>query len=210
MPLWKTIHPDFEGEIQIWQITEPDEYFLERLELTPAEEAELKPLKARRRTEWLASRLLIKNMLPGSQLECLKDRHGKPTLQVDPHFISISHSHDLVAVIVSRYVVGLDIQFLVEKITRIAHRVVSETELEHCDEDNYIKWLHVEWGAKEAMYKAYGLRSIDFRKQMILDPFTVREEGNVMGHMPLETHELVFDLYYEFIEDLCVVYCKPI
>ncbi|MBV6653241.1 MAG: hypothetical protein KI786_05775, partial [Mameliella sp.] len=53
-------HPiDSGGEIGVWDIEEPEEWFLSQLDLKADEKAQFQPLKGRRRVEWLAARQLI-------------------------------------------------------------------------------------------------------------------------------------------------------
>ncbi|MBP6695338.1 MAG: hypothetical protein KA161_09425, partial [Saprospiraceae bacterium] len=40
--------------------------------------------------------------------------------------------------------------------------------------------LHVYWGAKEAMYKIYGRKEIDFKKELFVDAFTI-QDGHVFS-----------------------------
>jgi len=82
--------------------------------------------------------------------------------------ISISHSQDKVAVIASPFNVGIDIQKLVEKMRRLSVKFLGTTEAEW---DNSLEDLHVIWGAKEAMYKAWGKRGIDFARDMQVHKF---------------------------------------
>ena len=97
--------------------------------------------------------------------DCLKDQYGKPFLDGSNQFISFSHSEDLVAVAVSDVPVGIDIQLGVEKIARISHKFVNSEEASFANRD-LLTNLHLIWGAKEAVFKAYGRKEVDFRKHM--------------------------------------------
>lgn len=152
--------------IGIWEITEDEAYFTHRLELTEEEKIQLSAIKGQRRVHWLCSRHLLHLITnEDSRTMCLKDGFGKPHLYQSELSISFSHSDDLVAVAMSRYLVGIDIQKSVEKIHRIKHKFVNgdegaqkgQSEMEH---------LHWIWGAKEAAFKAYGRKQVDFLKHM--------------------------------------------
>lgn len=162
----------------IWQVTEPDDYFLANIKLYKKEIEEISTLKSRKKTEWLASRYLL-HLLSERKLRgaCLKDEYGKPYLDGSNWFISMSHSHDIVAVAAAEVPVGVDIQYQVSKIDRIAKRFLSEDELSSVNPDYKMTWLHVYWGAKESMYKAYGRKSVDYRSELRVEPFSFRPEG---------------------------------
>jgi len=74
-------------------------------------------------------------------------------------------------VVASPQSVGIDVQKLVSKIGRIAHKYMREEETASLNEATRLEHLHVYWGAKEALYKAYGRRELDFKKHILIEPF---------------------------------------
>jgi phosphopantetheinyl transferase (holo-ACP synthase) len=159
----------------IWQNNEPVTFFEEKINLYPAELHEIAGLKYRKRLEWFSSRYIL-HLLSEREVRgaCLKDEYGKPYLENSEYHISMSHSHELTAVIASKAVVGVDIQYKVEKITRIVGRVLSDSELSDLGRIYSLEAIHVYWGAKEAMYKIYGRKEVDFRKELMVNPFEIR------------------------------------
>ena len=158
-----------EGEFAIWEIEEDTINLFERLELTDEELQKASSMSNARKKEWIAARWLIHKLSGRAQRgRCLKDEYGKPYLEDSKYKISISHSQDKVAVIASPYNVGIDIQKLVEKMRRLSVKFLG---VEEASWDNSLEDLHIIWGAKEAMYKAWGKRGIDFGKDMKVEPF---------------------------------------
>lgn len=194
-------------EIAIWNIQESEDWFLAKLHLDKLEQGQLAAIKGHRRLEWLAARYLLSQMLGGISGAMVKDEYGKPHLEHLPLHVSLSHSHGLAAVIVSNRLTGIDIQKLVAKIERIAHRVMRPVELESLGQENRIEHLHVYWGAKEALYKAYGRRELDFCKNILVHPFyfdlTI---GKSKGQVIKDDFKARFDLHYQQIEDFILVY----
>jgi len=191
-----------EGELGLWQIEETEEYFLERLQLRRREYQELEYLKGNRRLEWLAGRWLL-HLMSGRKMRgsCLKDEFGKPYLSDSLYEISISHSHGQVAVLAAPCSVGVDIQKVIEKIDRIAHKFMREPEMRSLREATRIEHLHVYWGAKEALYKAYGRRSLDFKEHIFIDPFGYDLEGGICtGHISKGEYLQFFEVKYELIK----------
>jgi len=210
MPIFyqKQILP--QGELGIWKITETENYFLERLKIDDVEQLQFDQLKGRKRIEWLASRWLLHKM--SGRIDrgaCLKDDFGKPFL-VDSNFhISISHSHDLVSVMASPLNIGVDIQFIVEKIGRLAHKFLSDDEFESLSPSQRIEHLHVYWGAKEALYKAYGRKMLDFKQHIHVGPFELNPsgEGKIKAAIRKDSYSNSFIVHYQKFGNYFLVYC---
>src|SRR4030095_14660533 len=95
------------------------------------------------------------------------DEFGKPHLHDGKH-ISITHSHQFSAIILSDQVVGIDIELQREKIIRIADKF-TETEfafLEAEEKEEYIRKLTVIWGVKEAIFKIRNEKGISFKEHI--------------------------------------------
>lgn len=191
-----------EGVLGIWEIAEDEAFFRARLALTPAEQAQLDAIKGRKRTEWLAVRHLI-HLLSEREVRgaILKDACGKPHLEGSTWHISISHSHARAAAIASPLPVGVDIQYIVPRIERIAHKFLRPEEQEALDDDHRIAHMHVYWGAKESLYKAWGRRQLDFRAHLWLEPFPfLPEGGHTTGHIEKDGRRLDFCVYYRLLD----------
>lgn len=205
--LYRPIHP--EGVIGVWHMAEDEAYFRQHLELFPDEVALLASIPGQgRRTEWLAVRYLL-HVLSGHTYRgaVTKDEYGKPHLSNSNYQISFSHSDQLVAVAAAPTAVGIDIQKFVPKIERIAHRFLCEQEnsrLHHADRN----WqLHYHWCAKEAMYKAYGRRQLDFCQNIRVHPIGhTGMDGHSSGWVRKDAFEAEYDLYYEQINDYLMVW----
>ena len=137
----------------------------------------------------------------------VKDVHGKPFLHNSTQHVSISHSHELAAAIIADEVVGIDIQKVVEKIERIAERFLNAEELNFISPSLYrLEQLHVCWCAKEALYKAYGKRELDFCCHLLLDPFVYQPEGGrFKGRVNKGVYDQTFELHYSMIEQCILV-----
>ena len=197
-----------EGELGIWNLEEEESFFLQRLDLFPEERVQIDQMKGRRRLEWLAGRYLL-HYMSGREIRgaCLKDEYGKPHLENSLYQISISHSHERVAVAAAPMGIGVDIQFLVEKIERIAFKFMREEEMDSLLPATRLLHLHVYWGAKEALYKAYGRREIDFRLNLHITPFQFSPEGgNTLGWIRKEAFIQQFEVYYEWMDEYVLVW----
>lgn len=196
------------GELGLWLISESDDFFIERLQLLSSEQDYINTLKGKRKSEWLAGRWLL-HYMSGRKVRgaCLKDEYGKPYLQDSDYQISISHSHGKAAVIAAPYSVGIDIQKIVGKIERIAHKYMREAEFESLEDSTRLEHLHVYWGAKEALYKAYGRRELDFRAHIHIEPFSYNlQEGFCSGKVIKGDFCAEYQIWYEKSEDFILVW----
>ena len=192
-----------EGEIGLWEIEEEERFFADKLQLAYSERQQIDRIKGHRRLEWYASRYLLHHMSGREKRGiCLKDDFGKPFLLDSLFDISISHSRELAAVIAAPCSVGIDVQRIVEKIDRIAHKYMREEEMVSLKPDTRIPHLHVYWGAKECLYKAYGRKNLDFKKHIFIRPFEYDVTiGTFSGYVLINEEMLHFELHYEVIEE---------
>lgn len=156
--------------VAVWHITEQEDFFLPKLSLSFDEMTELSLIKGKKRMEWLAARYLVHILLGSEERICwVKDDFGKPYLAGKNIFFNISHSGEMAAAIIGKQEVGIDIQIFTPKIARIASKFMREKDLQHIPEENLLAYLHLFWAAKEALYKAYGRRELDFKEHIFVD-----------------------------------------
>ena len=199
-----------EGELGLWKIEEDELFFYRQMSLSKVEQKQLEKIKGHRRLEWLASRWLLHKM-SGRKFRgaCLKDEFGKPYLQNSLFEISISHSRKIAAVIAAPVLVGIDIQKIVGKINSIAHKFMRPEETNSLNDETKLVHLHVYWGAKEALYKAYGRRALDFKQHIHIEPFSFSTKGGqFVGKIIKDEYFASFQLWYELIDDFVLVYAK--
>ncbi len=208
MPVILHEHIQPQGEIGLWRIEEPEDWFLARLSLSPSESEQLAQIRGRRRVEWLAVRQLVHDMSGrATRGAFLKDEYGKPHLEGSAYQISISHSGGLAAAIAAPCPVGIDIQNLVPRISHLAHKFMRPLELESLQPDWRLEQIHVYWGAKEALYKAYGRRALDFSSNIHIHPFSFDPlGGQCTGLIVKEAYKAHFKLHYSMIGEYVLVY----
>jgi len=115
----------------IWKIEESADELLAQLQLKEHELSYLDTLiNGKRNLHWLSTRVLLRRMMDtDNYIDCKVDSSGKPYLSNFPHHISLSHSYDYAAVMVSKNkAVGIDIELVKDKIERIAHKFLSKEE----------------------------------------------------------------------------------
>ncbi|MFN0034083.1 MAG: 4'-phosphopantetheinyl transferase family protein [Saprospiraceae bacterium] len=208
MPLLLTAHPFPDATFGLWQIGESEGFFRADLPLSAVEEAELaqhhNPL---RRLEWLAGRWLLHKLSGSTQrLALAKDAFSKPFFPENLQLAcSLSHSKGNVgALIVASSAAikgaGCDIQVLTEKMPRIAHKFLNEMERDFVasrPEAERFDLLHLFWTAKESLYKAYGLKQLDFRKNIFVQEIRWDgQNGQAVGKIEKGGFRQPFDLVF--------------
>src|SRR5690606_21449454 len=164
----------------------------------------------KRSLHWLGSRVLLRTMLNTEKYINLKiDEYKKPYLVNLPHHISISHSYDYAAVMVSlNGPVGIDIEQISSKIERIAERFLRPDELDFIDPESRETHLYACWSAKEAIYKWYGKGGLAFYGGIVLKPFCLEKEGRVRAAVHLNGGWTPVDVAYREFEGYMVAWCS--
>ncbi len=182
---------------------EMDENLLHQDEL-----AIIRELSPRKRSEWLASRDLLYQLaaLP-KRAKCLYDDFGKPYLVGINKHISVSHSELWCAAMISDQPCGVDIQVYSETVRRIADRFLTPDDLVQIEQaENPLQQLHLLWGAKECIYKAYGRRKLGFREHIFISSIN-HETGHGSGEINYENIHLSYDIYFKILPAVAWVFC---
>ncbi|WP_245586273.1 4'-phosphopantetheinyl transferase family protein [Olivibacter sitiensis] len=211
MPLVYEKNIDTHTRFAIWRIEENADELLAKLQLKQDELAFLKKLnKGKRTLNWLGTRALLRTMLNTTgYIECPSDANGKPFLSNFSEKISLSHSFDYAAVMMSdKYDVGIDMELVKPKIDIIARKFLSSIELDHIAEgENRIDMLTACWCAKEAVYKLQGNKGVSFKDNMLVEPFQFNPQG---GHLFTRLSGSKMDgrykVYYERFGDYMIGY----
>ena len=210
MPIiYKTITPAF--RLGVWDVQEPESFFLENFDYSSEELNEIDLKHGTHRLQLLASRAVLYDMpLSNNGYKIIKDGYGKPHIVNVQGDISFTHSHNQAAAIYAKHkLVGIDIQIQTQKISRIAPKFISPNEFKFINEhENKQDYYHLIWGAKESMYKAYGRRKVDFKDNLIIDPFVYDPKGHkISGRVIMPDYSGDFDIYYTRLGDYYLVYC---
>ena len=193
----------------LWKIDEPAGELIAQLQLKDHEKVYLETLNnGKRNIHWLSTRVLLRSMLnTSSYIDCKVDEHGKPYLVNFPHFISLSHSFDYAAVMISKTrPVGIDIEQINDKIGRIAKKFMNAEELSFMDPAHHTEHLYIAWCAKEAVYKLQGKKNVSFLNNIRLRKFDYQKEGSFDASLELENSRKDFEVHYQQRDDYMIGY----
>ena len=187
----------------LWTITEN---LLEILALAEASDIDISETDKfkldSRKKQFIASRLLVNKL--GLDVTKLKyTSNGKPYFNDSTAGISFSHSGDYVACIVADVDVGVDIQIYNPKLENIRTRFLSEVENK---EISSLEKLHAYWCAKEALFKLYAKGNVEFKTELLIQPFNLSNKGSFSGKI-LKEKSIDVELFYEKTQEYMLVYC---
>jgi len=151
--------------------------------------------------QFLGVRLMLRHLLPEMEtIDLQKTINGRPFIKGVKQKISISHSGDFVAVLISENnEVGVDIELIGDKVLRVKNKFMSDFELDcfdKLDPDLRRDFSHLLWGAKEALFKLYSKGEVSFKENLLLAPFELKEAGTFIGNIKTSAININCELHY--------------
>lgn len=204
MPIIDKIKDDF-TEIVVWDVTETRAALIEHVNLTPKRIAKIEAMPDKQTMEFLGLRACLMEL--DSDLDVHYDVKGKPYLDSNNH-LSITHSYGKVAVGISSYKIGIDIEKMRnKKIINIAKKFLRQDEMDWIPQDeNYAHYLHIIWGLKEGLYKLNGGNLWNFLNHYRVEPFELTPYGKITCWISDEHSSRNYFGYYKMIEDYYLVW----
>ena len=209
MPLHKVIYLSNNAKLYLWKITEELEVLSKDVLLKDSSIKRLESMKSEsHRKGFLAVRKLLQH-LDYSDFDLYYDEFGKPHIKpqgcsIKEVEISISHSNDFSAVVISEQKVGLDLEQLKEKTLKIAPRFMDVSHLENLSEEEKIKKATVVWGIKECIFKIKNEKGISFPNHIFEDDFNF-EDKKATAVLKFNNKEENFEVQFDSIEDYIFV-----
>ena len=191
----------------VWKISESVEELRSAICLREGEEALYNLFVAEsRKKQWLAYRLLIRELLEPDEFPVEYDSSGKPFLAGSDFHISVTHTDDLAAVIISGHAkVGIDIEKIRTRIEKVKDKFLNEKESLLIGKDRELEQLTLAWCAKEALYKLHGKRNLDFRENMMVD-IPPKAGMKFNGEIIFAGKRDKYQLFSEMIDGYILVY----
>ena len=198
-----------DNTIGVWELKESAEDLLKICELNSTDSTHFATFKAeKRRKEFLASRLLLQQLLPKCPEIVYLDKFGKPSLKNSGLNISITHSADLAAIILSEKNIGIDIEQLHRNIDKVVTRFASPSEIKFIEQSNDPQLVKILlWSAKEAIFKCCGVQGIQFNRQIAITPFDYNKYSCFSGALRHPEKKVDYDLFFRIIKNNILVYC---
>lgn len=198
------------GLLGVWQITESAGALEASLLLREEEKVHVSSIRNElRKRQWLACRKMIREMTGDPSAGVVYSDAGEPLMHDRSRFVSISHSGDFAAVILSEHHrTGIDIEVMKERITRVADRFLSPEEKARISEPDRIEKLFAHWSAKESLFKLTGGIQHDLQHGFVLDPidYLCSSSGHVTATINLEGKSYRQELTWMTLHGCMLVY----
>lgn len=209
MPLHKVIYLSNNAKLYLWKITEDFDTLFSQVKLKDSSLARLETMKSESHQKgFLAVRMLLQHN-DYSDFDLHYDSFGKPHIKPqgcsikDVH-ISISHSHEFSAIVISDENIGLDIEIIKEKTLKIAPRFMDISHLENLNEEERVKKATVIWGIKESIFKVKNEVGISFTDHIFETPFSF-EDKRTTAKLKFNNKEENFKIQFDSVEDYIFV-----
>lgn len=196
------------AEISVWEVTESEDDLLKLVSIPNDELEELYLTRSEaRRKEKLAVRALL-NTVFEEKVYLGHHDNGSPFIQNNSIHISITHTNRFVAIITHPTEdVGIDIESIERDFSVVEKKALSEEEREDLSEKHRNLHLAIYWCAKEAIYKRMSQHGVDFAKQMEVDKFNPKDEGEIDAtFIDKDGEEEEFELEYEVFDNHVMVW----
>ncbi len=131
-----------------------------------------------------------------SPCEIQYDQFGKPWLADRSIGFSLSHSREYLAIVLSKnYEPGIDVETIRPTLEKTVPRLLHPSEQKFLDDcsDRQMA-LQFIWGAKEAVYKSWGKRGLNFADEMVLEPFQTTGNDTLTCHLKKDGLHWIFTL----------------
>lgn len=204
MPLFKTIKPNNFTTVYVWKIEESFKDLSKDTPLTERSQNRLNSMKSElHQRGFLSVRHLLK-VAGYSDFDLFYNGNGKPHL-TDGKQISITHSFNFSAIIISDVEVGIDIEKNREKIKIIQNKFVNFERWFISKDDDYIEQLTVIWGGKESLYKIYPHGGLTFKNDIDIESFKMKD-GKTKGHIRTYDWDKFYDIEFTQLDGFTLVY----
>ncbi len=208
MPLFKTIHYNATTQILVWKITETFEELFDTVVLNENNSIRLAGMKSQLHQRAFLSVRKLFYLAGYTDFDLYYDEFGKPHLK-DGKYISITHSHEFSAIILSNETVGIDMELQRDKIIKIADKFCDSEFQYLTDNEEYIRKLTVVWGAKEAIFKIRNEKGISFKNHIKVNSFDL-EVKETIAELHFDNLITDFKIYFEEMEGFTLVYAFQI
>jgi phosphopantetheinyl transferase len=198
-----------ETMLGVWKIEEDLPALLEMVDMGPEDKKRYAMFRSTsRKMEFLSVRALLAEMLDRNA-RIVYNKNNKPFLKDGSHFISISHSSKLTAIILSTNErVGIDLEYMRVNINAFASRFLNKSEKVTRRWADRTYHLYIHWCAKETIYKICDKEGINIVNDITIEPFGVKESGEIRGYVKNERIDDQFTLYYSKYDNYTIVWTK--
>lgn len=205
MPLYKKFTINSTSTVLVWHITETFEDLFDEVVLKDTSLIRLNTMKSLTHQRGFLSIRKLLQEIGYNDNHLIYDETGKPNL-LDGKFISVTHSFEYSAIIVSENSVGIDLEMQREKIITIAEKFM-DTEFDFLPKEkgeDFIQKSTVIWGVKEAVFKIENKVGISFKDHISVFPFEMSDQTTA-ALLTFNNEVQEFSVQFEIVQNYIVV-----
>lgn len=177
MPLYQDFYRN-DTYCLFWKFLEEDHFEIEEL-ANDTKWIALKNASKKKQYEYLMVRQLLRKV--GIHYKILYKENGAPYLYPLDWEISISHSFPFVFLAVSKRKIGVDIEKINAKISRLKYKFLNSNEQQWCfNKEDEIQYLTIIWCIKEALYKLHPNKYWSFSKNYEVQDFSLSDTSAIL------------------------------
>ncbi|HCI54296.1 MAG TPA: 4'-phosphopantetheinyl transferase superfamily protein [Bacteroidales bacterium] len=193
----------------VWKIEEDINNLLSMVELSREDMKRFREFRSNsRKLEFLSVRALLAELI-GKEARIVYNKNNKPFIKDGSHFISISHSYRLTSILLStNEQVGIDLEYMNANISAFMSKFINKKEKITKDADLIKYHLYIHWCAKEALYKICDKEGISLQNNITIQPFKLKDSGEIKGRVHTDKINMLFDLFYTKYDNYAIVWTK--
>lgn len=204
MPLYQKKEINTDLKLGIWEISEKLFWLEENTVLCDADIQKYNSFKNEsRKKQWLAIRLLLSKLSTDTNYIIQNNENQAPCLNKLNKYISISHTQNYAAITLgSSAETGIDIEKISSRILKVKDKFISKEEFTFINPSkDFTEQLTLIWSAKEALYKSFRTGNLDFKTNLLIKPFILKQKDELTGWIIKDKIRKKYKLEYEFFND---------
>ncbi|WP_185858749.1 4'-phosphopantetheinyl transferase family protein [Blattabacterium cuenoti] len=181
--------------------------FLEKIILSKKDKMFFLSLSKQRKIEFLGIRYALRYI--GIKMNVFYNEKRNPFLfPLGGKNISFSHSFEKIAIAISSYHIGIDIEKSRKdnKIIKIKKKFIRDDESIFINQNYEKDYLHIIWGIKESLYKLKGGIFYSFLNHYKVSPFCIKNDSCISCWIITNYYSKKFYAFYRKIEEYYLVY----
>lgn len=198
-------------ELGLWKISESVDELVSMLFLNKEEFEKLHSFGTdTRKRQWLSYRVLIRTLVKADYIyRIFYDENNRPYLTNPKRSISISHSDQYSAVLISSddfSSQGIDIETIHPKVVKVKEKFLQADEIDDWQIDGSVEKLIVMWSAKEALFKKIGKQGLSLKEHFHLSPFRLGEGNSFSSIIEYGDQAVQAQVFYRIFGGLVITF----
>ena len=181
-------------ELLIWEINDTDKIEVSNLPNNILKKIDSNKSQLKKNQILAVHKILKHRNIPSQDL--FYNSYGAPSLSNGLN-ISITHSESFVAVCLSKEKMGIDLQIISQKISKISDKFINDLEKKFTEKNNLQRLTQL-WTIKEAAYKYFTVGQLSLKNDIIVNQLGDDSNLQINGlgkHLNLNSKSIITPNY---------------